>query len=118
MMRRIRTRLPTYLSTGLGALLDIAVSLFDEASTQWTHSCWREIREGIFCEKYHYDTTLSLRKNWPIDATIFLSSQGRNFTASLISSHARLNSRNRDTAAPYVRFARPSVLGTTVMSTK
>jgi hypothetical protein len=31
MMRRIRTRLPTYLSTGFGALLDIANSPCDRA---------------------------------------------------------------------------------------
>jgi hypothetical protein len=31
MMRRMRTRLPTYLSTGLGALVDIANTPWDQA---------------------------------------------------------------------------------------
>src|ERR1700726_4785531 len=31
MMRRMRTRLPTYLSTGLGALVDIANTPWDRA---------------------------------------------------------------------------------------
>jgi hypothetical protein len=34
MMRRMRTRLPTYLSTGLGALVDIS-------NTPWDYACSR-----------------------------------------------------------------------------
>jgi hypothetical protein len=34
MMRRMRTRLPTYLSTGLGALVDIANTPWDYAGEE------------------------------------------------------------------------------------
>src|ERR1700674_2260569 len=45
MMRRMRTRLPTYLSTGLGALVDII-------NTPWHCACrLREERSGTFLRR-------------------------------------------------------------------
>src|SRR5258707_15398480 len=38
MMRRMRTRLPTYLSTGLGALVDICNTPWDYAL--WDYALW------------------------------------------------------------------------------
>src|SRR3954468_15191575 len=52
MMRRMRTRLPTYLSTGLGALVDIASTPSDyagrpEANRVWPRFQHRQIARGI-----------------------------------------------------------------------
>src|ERR1700726_2391436 len=48
MMRRMRTRLPTYLSTGLGALVDIA-------NTPWDHHvCGMKRNESGVCLRHRY----------------------------------------------------------------
>jgi hypothetical protein len=48
MMRRMRTRLPTYLSTGLGALVDIA-------NTPWDHHvCGMKQNESGVCLRHRY----------------------------------------------------------------
>jgi hypothetical protein len=48
MIRRIRTRLPTYLSTGLGALVDIS-------NTPWDHArWWLRQNENVVCPGRQY----------------------------------------------------------------
>jgi hypothetical protein len=46
MMRRMRTRLPTYLSTGLGALVDIA-------NTPWDHAGGMKQNETEYASGCH-----------------------------------------------------------------
>src|ERR1700726_3454389 len=47
MMRRMRTRLPTYLSTGLGALVDIS-------NTPWDYACKMRQNENGVCLRRQY----------------------------------------------------------------
>src|SRR3977135_4145367 len=47
MMRRMRTRLPTYLSTGLGALVDIS-------NTPWDYACSMKQNESEVCLRRQY----------------------------------------------------------------
>src|SRR5260370_38893478 len=47
MMRRMRTRLPTYLSTGLGALVDIS-------NTPWDCGCRMKQNENGVCLRRQY----------------------------------------------------------------
>src|ERR1700694_4133473 len=47
MMRRMRTRLPTYLSTGLGALVDIS-------NTPWDQACRMKQNENEVCLRRQY----------------------------------------------------------------
>jgi hypothetical protein len=58
MMRRIRTRLPTYLSTGLGALVDISNSPWISAPGEEAPGSWvllkRKNRQILLGGKEHF----------------------------------------------------------------
>src|ERR1700730_12958538 len=52
MMRRMRTRLPTCLSTGLGALIDIS-------NTPWDYACrMKQNENGVCLRRQHRQTLL------------------------------------------------------------